>query len=85
MRLRELPRHAPATVSGFCPCDANLQTRLREIGFAEGDRVESIHFGLFGGNPISVKLNGAHIALRRHEAGAIFVVPVAESHAIAAE
>ena len=85
MRLRDLQRHSPATVSGFCPCDPDLQTRLREIGFAEGDRVESVHYGLFGGNPISVKLNGAHIALRRHEANAVFVEPVSDALAIAAE
>ena len=82
MRLRDLPRHRPARVSGFCPCDPALQTRLREIGFAEGDSVESVHYGLFGGNPISVKLNGAHIALRRHEASAVFVETTS---AIAAE
>ena len=73
MRLRDIPHRRPATVTGFCDSDTELQTRLREIGFAEGDRVECVHKGLFGGNPISVKLNGTHIALRRREAHAILV------------
>lgn len=46
---------------------------MREIGFAEGDMVETLHFGLFGGNPMSVRLNNAHIALRRDEATIITV------------
>jgi len=74
--LRDLPKRAPAIVSGFCGIDAELETRLREIGFAEGDRVEALHKGLFGGNPISVKLNGTHIALRRREAEAILIEPL---------
>ena len=78
MRLRDYPRNTPATVTGFCDCDMDLQTRLREIGFAEGDRVEKVHYGLFGGNPISVKLNGVHIALRKHEAQAVFVEALSE-------
>jgi len=76
MRLNDLPKSAPSRITGFCPCDPELQTRLREIGFAEGDRVESVHRGLFGRNPISIKLNGTYIALRRQEAQAIFVDPV---------
>lgn len=48
-------------------------TRLREIGFAEGDRVETLHFGLFGRNPLVVKLNESFIALRRWEAAMIEV------------
>ena len=79
MRLNDYPRQTPGRVSGFCPCDRELEVRLREIGFAEGDRVEKVHHGLFGGNPISVKLNGTHIALRKFEANAVFVEPIAEA------
>jgi len=71
MTLRELPKYKAATVTGFSSEDSELETRLREIGFAEGDRVTALHFGLFGRNPMSVKLNGALIALRRRDAGAI--------------
>jgi ferrous iron transport protein A len=54
-----------------------LERRLVELGFVEGARVEILHQGLFGGDPIAVRLNEATIALRRREAAAILVVPVA--------
>jgi len=76
MTLRDLPKQTPARISGFQPGDAELETRLREIGFAEGDHVEALHFGLFGRNPMSVRLNGALIALRKTEAQAILVETV---------
>jgi len=71
MTLRELKRRQTAHVSGFAQDDSALETRLREIGFAEGDRVELMHWGLFGRNPITVKLNGTLIAMRKNEAAAV--------------
>lgn len=73
MTLRDLPKNTPARISGFNASDNELETRLREIGFAEGDQVEALHFGLFGRNPMSVRLNGALIALRKSEAQAVLV------------
>jgi len=73
MTLRDLGKNIPARVTGFESHDAELVTRLREIGFAEGDSVEALHFGLFGRNPLSVRLNGALIALRKTEAEAVIV------------
>lgn len=73
MTLRDLPKQTVARISGFDGGDAELETRLREIGFAEGDQVEALHFGLFGRNPMSVRLNGALIALRKTEAQAVLV------------
>ena len=73
MTLAELPKSVFARVTGFDGRDPELETRLREIGFAEGDMVEALHFGLFGRNPMSVRLNGALIALRRLEARAVRV------------
>lgn len=73
MTLRDLPKNTPARISGFNAKDGELETRLREIGFAEGDQVEALHFGLFGRNPMSVRLNGALIALRKNEAQAVLV------------
>ena len=40
---------------------------------AEGDLVETLHFGLFGRNPMSVRLNGALIAMRKQEAEHVLV------------
>jgi len=73
MTLRDLPKNTPARISGFDGANFELETRLREIGFAEGDQVEALHFGLFGRNPMSVRLNGALIALRKAEAAAVMV------------
>ena len=73
MTLRDLPKNRPAKISGFAVGNSELETRLREIGFAEGDHVEALHFGLFGRNPMSVRLNGALIALRKSEAQAVMV------------
>jgi len=71
MTLDQLKKRTPAKITGFSCESRELETRLREIGFAEGDNIEALHFGLFNRNPISVRLNGAIIALRRADASAI--------------
>lgn len=71
MTLRDLEKHQSAIVTGFSADSSDLETRLREIGFAEGDKVEIMHVGTFGRNPISVKLNGTLIAMRKREAAAV--------------
>jgi ferrous iron transport protein A len=50
-----------------------LERRLIELGFVEGARVELLHEGLFGGDPIAVRVAQTTIALRRREAMAIMV------------
>ena len=72
-RLTDLAQNQSGIISGFDDSNADLCVRLREIGFAEGDNVTPLHFGLFGKNPISVRVNGALIALRRNDAKAILV------------
>ncbi len=52
---------------------AELERRLIELGFTEGARVEVLHEGPFGRDPIAVRVNNATVALRRREAMAIFV------------
>ena len=49
---------------------AELERRLIELGFVEGARVEVLHQGLFGRDPIAVRVNEATVALRRREAAA---------------
>ena len=83
MRLRDLQRGTPATVKGFDTADPELETRLREIGFAEGDRVESLHRGLFRGNPVAIRLNHTVIAMRQSEAAAVLVSAETEVVALA--
>ncbi len=74
-RLTDLDRNETGIIMDFDESDQDLSTRLREIGFAEGDNVTPLHFGLFGKNPISVRVNGALIALRRQDARAILLKP----------
>ena len=50
-----------------------LERRLLELGFVEGAVVELLHQGLFGGDPIAVRVADTTIALRRREAMAILV------------
>ncbi|MFO0541235.1 MAG: ferrous iron transport protein A [Phenylobacterium sp.] len=45
-----------------------IELRLLEFGFVEGDRVEVLHAGPIGGDPIAVRVDGIRIALRRAEA-----------------
>lgn len=52
-----------------------LEKRLIEIGFVEGAKVEILHEGAFGRDPIAVRVNGTTVALRRSEAMAIVVMP----------
>jgi ferrous iron transport protein A len=53
---------------------AEMERRLIELGFVEGARVQILHEGLFGRDPIAVRVNGATVALRRREAMAIQVI-----------
>lgn len=71
--MNQLRADETAIITGFIAGNVSLETRLREIGFAEGDYVRIKHKGLFGGNPISVSLNGALIALRKHDAASVLV------------
>jgi ferrous iron transport protein A len=48
-----------------------LERRLIELGFVEGADVELLHQGLFGGDPIAVRVAASTIALRRREAMAV--------------
>jgi ferrous iron transport protein A len=50
-----------------------LERRLIELGFVEGADVEVLHEGLFGSDPIAVRVAHATVALRRREAMAILV------------
>ena len=53
--------------------DGELERRLLELGFVEGARVELIHQGLIGRDPIAVRVDDMRIALRRREAASVFV------------
>ncbi len=52
---------------------AEIERRLVEMGFVEGAPVAIVQEGLFGHDPIAVKIADRTVALRRREARAILV------------
>ena len=50
-----------------------LELRLLEMGFVEGARVEILHEGFIGRDPICVRLDDMRVALRRREARNVMV------------
>ena len=54
---------------------AELERRLLEMGFVEGARVEILHEGFIGRDPICVRLDDMRVALRRRDARGILVHP----------
>lgn len=60
------------SVRGSLPA-SELERRLIELGFVEGAEVELLHEGLFGRDPIAVRVSETTVALRRREARAILV------------
>jgi len=75
-RTRKGDRGMIVKVGGHCHHDEHaleLERRLLELGFVEGARIEVLHEGLFGRDPIAMKLDDTRIALRRHEAATLSV------------
>lgn len=51
-----------------------LERRLLEFGFVEGARIEVIHEGAIGRDPIAVRLDDMRVALRRRDAEDVFIL-----------
>ena len=66
-------QHLAAGAAGSALGDIELESRLIELGFVEGARVEVLHEGIVGGDPIAVRVQNVTIAIRRREAMAIVV------------
>jgi ferrous iron transport protein A len=61
----------------------DVERGLLEMGFVEGARVEMLHYGWLGRDPLAVRINQTMtVALRRCEANAILVGPL---HDVAVE
>jgi ferrous iron transport protein A len=52
---------------------AEIERRLLEMGFVEGAPIRLLHEGVFGRDPIAVRLADRTVALRRREARAVMV------------
>lgn len=66
-------RRLAAQQAGSSLSDVELESRLIELGFVEGARVEILHEGLVGRDPIAVRVDSITIAVRRREAMAVIV------------
>jgi ferrous iron transport protein A len=66
-------RRLVAAKAGSAWSDTELESRLLEMGFVEGARIEVLHEGLVGGDPIAVRVENVTIAVRRREAMAVIV------------
>jgi ferrous iron transport protein A len=66
-------QHLAVGQAGSALPDIELESRLIELGFVEGARVELLHEGVFGRDPIAVRVDNVTIAVRRCEAMAIIV------------
>jgi ferrous iron transport protein A len=73
--LDDAKRGQTFTVSAIVSGDPELDAKLREIGFSEGDEVELLTRGPFSGQRLAVRLNRTIIALRSIEARAVAVEP----------
>lgn len=75
--LHQLPKGARATIvditshSHFGDLDTQVTLRLKELGFLPGAVLQVIGFGLFGADPVAVRINGTKFGLRRSEAAKI--------------
>jgi len=66
-------QHLSADGTDSALSDVELESRLIELGFVEGARVEILHEGIVGRDPIAVRVDNVTIAVRRREAMAIIV------------
>ena len=66
-------QHLAAGDAGSALSDVELESRLIELGFVEGARVEVLHEGIVVRDPIAVRVENVTIAVRRREAMAIIV------------
>jgi ferrous iron transport protein A len=62
-----------AAEAGSALPDIELESRLIVLGFVEGARVEVLHEGVVGRDPIAVRVENVTIAVRRREAMAVIV------------
>jgi ferrous iron transport protein A len=65
--------HIAADDANSALSSIELESRLIELGFVEGAKVEVLHEGIVGRDPIAVRVENVTIAVRRREAMAIIV------------
>ena len=66
-------RRIVTDTTGSALTASELESRLSDLGFVEGARVEVLHEGAIGRDPIAVRVENVTIAVRRREAMAVIV------------
>jgi len=66
-------QHLAPDRAGSALHDTELESRLLELGFVEGAKVQVLHEGIVGRDPIAVRVDNITVAVRRREAMAIIV------------
>jgi ferrous iron transport protein A len=66
-------QHLAADDANSALSASELESRLIELGFVEGAKVEILHEGILGRDPIAVRVENVTIAVRRREAMAVIV------------
>lgn len=59
----------------FGTLDPLITLRLKELGFMPGAQLTVVGFGLFGRDPVAVRIGSTKFALRRAEASKILIQP----------
>ena len=73
--LDRLARETPARIVaiGWDELGASEANRLRHFGFDEGVKVELLHQGPFGRDPLAIRIGRMTVAIRRRHALAVQV------------
>jgi ferrous iron transport protein A len=66
-------RHLAADDASSALSANERESRLIELGFVEGAKVEVMHEGMVGRDPIAIRVENVTVAVRRREAMAIIV------------
>jgi ferrous iron transport protein A len=74
-KIRDGARASIASID-WDSLDSGEACRLRHFGFDEDVAVEPLHQGPFGKDPLAVKVGRMTVAIRRHHAKAVRVVPL---------
>ena len=79
LRLDQLPFRTPATVTGVAwdSLTSTAARRLRNLVLDEGVRVEALHSGPIGRDPLAVRIGRMMVAIRKSHAQAVMVEAIA--------
>ncbi len=75
LRLDQLPFRTPATVTAvqWAALTPGEARRLRNLGLDEGVRIEALHGGPIGRDPLAIRIGRMMVAIRRAHAETISV------------